>query len=252
MTNETASLILDGEDVPLRSFENSLTNFRQLLESLSKEISGDAGIEWVIDHLDISSTITRVRPETPRPEAVPPVMDGLMVVGRAMQVHGVIPYSATVRRSADALTGILNGRVTSLRIETSDDDVIIQSQRNGQERPASIKSFGTVTGRIQTLSSRGRYTFTLYDAVFNKAVSCYLRVDQEGVVRDKWDRRAIVEGTITRDPETGRPLNVRNIRAIEPLMDPIEGGYLPPLSDGHSEITAETTDEFIKRLRHAW
>lgn len=252
MPNDTASLILDGEDVPLRLFEEGVTNFRLLLDALSKTISGDAGIEWVVDRLDTSSTITRVRAQTSRPVEVAPVFRGLMAVGRALEVHQAIPYGRSVRKPAQALTGILNGRVTSLRIETSDEDVMIRKDHDGTPRLTTTKAFGAVTGRIQTLSSRGGYAFTLYDAVFDKAVSCYLQAEQEDWIRDKWDRRAIVEGLVSRDPETDRPLNIRGITAIEILPEPAVGVYLPTLNDLPPTNTGEGTDALIRRLRDAW
>ncbi len=81
MTNETASLILDGEDVPLRLFEDGVKSFRQLLDALSKTISGGADIEWVLDRLDTSSAITRVRAQTPQPAKVAPVVRVLCLLG---------------------------------------------------------------------------------------------------------------------------------------------------------------------------
>jgi hypothetical protein len=252
MTSETASLILDGEDVPLRLFEDGVKSFRQLLDALSKTISGGADIEWVLDRLDTSSAITRVRAQTPQPAKVAPVVRGLMLVGRALQVHEPVPYGREVRQPAEALTDILNGRVTSLRIETSDEDVTIRKLYDGSPRPATVKAFGAVMGRIQTLSSRGGYAFTLYDAVFDKAVSCYLQADQEDWIRDKWDRRAIVEGLVSRDPETDRPLNIRSITAIEVLPEPAADIYLPKLSDLPVTGSVEDADALIRRLRDAW
>ena len=75
-------------------------------------------------------------------------------------------------------------------------------------------AYGGVTGRIQTLSSRGGLRFTLFDTLFDRAVSCYLAEGQEELMRDVWGRMAVVEGLVTRDRATGRPQVIRSVRGV--------------------------------------
>jgi hypothetical protein len=79
---------------------------------------------------------------------------------------------------------------------------------------------------VQTLTSRGALRFTLYDTFYDKAVSCYLREGQEEIMRDVWGLTASVEGVVTRAPDSGRPLNVRNVWNVTPVKVAEPSGWL--------------------------
>jgi hypothetical protein len=111
--------------------------------------------------------------------------------------------------------------------------------------------YGAIEGRIQTLTNRGSLRFTLYDTHNDKAVSCYVAEGQEDLLRDVWGRRALVEGRIRRDSQTGRPLTIRDVRRIVPLPEPepyrfYEARGILPLMPGE-----EMPEERIRRLRDA-
>ena len=80
-------------------------------------------------------------------------------------------------------------------------------------------------GRIETVTRRKGLRFTLYDSLDDKAVSCYLEDGQEKLMRGAWGRRALVEGWVSRDPATGRPLTIRRVSHVELLPDVESGGY---------------------------
>jgi hypothetical protein len=63
--------------------------------------------------------------------------------------------------------------------------------------------------------------FTLYDRIDERPVSCYLAEGREDLMREIWDKLATVEGWVTRDPISGRPLAVRRITNVTLLT---EGG----------------------------
>ena len=87
-------------------------------------------------------------------------------------------------------------------------------------------AIGGVHGRIQTLTSRGGLRFTLYDTLYDRAVGCYLSEGQEEIMRDYWGQTAVVEGTVTRDPNSGRPLTVRHVRNVTPVRQVERMAYL--------------------------
>ena len=86
-------------------------------------------------------------------------------------------------------------------------------------------SIGAITGRVQTLSSRSGLRFNLYDTVHDRAVACYLGQGQEEIMREAWGNRATVVGRVSRDPVTGKPLSIRDIRKVELLDDVAPGTY---------------------------
>lgn len=102
---------------------------------------------------------------------------------------------------------------------------------------------------MQTLSSRGGLRFTLYDLLHDKAVSCYLAEGYEEIMRDLWGKIATVEGLVTRDPLSGRPLAVRQITTVTPKPDlPIS--YRDARGAAPS-LTGLLPEHPIRRLRDA-
>ena len=81
----------------------------------------------------------------------------------------------------------------------------------------------------------------------DRAVSCYVAEGHEAIMRDLWDKRAIVEGLVTREPNTGRPMSIRGVTTVR-LLDDKEGDYrdargVVPFAGGPSP------EEIIRRLR---
>jgi len=107
-------------------------------------------------------------------------------------------------------------------------------------------------GRIQTLTERAELKFTLYDSMFDRAITCFLSNDQREMMRNAWGHRAIVEGRITRDFLTGRPKEIRRIAHVKILDDVPAGSYraargVAPISAG--DLPSE---DAIRRVRDAW
>jgi len=141
--------------------------------------------------------------------------------------------------------GVVNGNVTAVRFETADSDIVVS------ERPEILvlpPAFSAVEGRIQTLTNRYSLRFTLFDFLHDRAVNCYLHEGQETIIREAWGRRAVVEGVVTRDAESGRPTSVRNISSIAILPDNMSGYQeargIVPVPDG-----APSPEIIIRRLR---
>jgi hypothetical protein len=112
-------------------------------------------------------------------------------------------------------------------------------------------AFGAVEGRVQTLSSRGGLRFTLYDSLHDRAVSCYLAEGHEDIMRDAWGRLAVVQGLVKRDPRTGRPVTIREVRSVELLGERSPHDYKRaraaiPLPEG-----ARRAEDVIRQLRDA-
>ena len=223
---DTVTLALDGA-VSLSEFSPAVARFDALLAALTAE-SGGGAIAWQIDALEYSSAITTARGVStngPMPERIVRVVRAYIEVGQALESGEAIPFSTAVRQSADALAGLLAGPgIEAIRFETADDDAIVRKPpgRPMAEASAARKrsaSYGAVTGRIQTLTSRNALRFALYDHIHDRAVSCYLVEGGEALMREMWDRLAIVEGWVSRDPESGRPLTIRRVSNITPLSE---------------------------------
>ena len=222
MSRDAITIVLNGE-VTLHDFATAVSGFLQLIESLQHDVARDAQIEWVIDSLEAGSATATVRgrPGTPDSgERVKDVVHAYEDIGRALESGSSLErYSAQVYASARRITGIINSRVRSVRFETDEVDAEIHapSARPGNEgsRTAPEARHGAVKGRVQSLSSRGGLRFTLYDLVDDRSVSCYLAEGNEDVMRNAWGKLVSVEGLVRRDPDTGRPTTIREVRSVE-------------------------------------
>jgi hypothetical protein len=261
MADDSLTLALTGDDIPLADFAVAVSRFRSLVDALTAEVATGSDIEWVLTALDFSSAITTVRGRTTKADAdgqVQRVIRAYEEAGDAV-VRGVpIPYSSKVAGEVVALTSLINGKIKSIRLETAEREIIVLTPHTAQPAavtvalaPAGGGSYGAVEGRVQTLTNRGALRFTLYDTLNDRAVACYLAEGREDLMRDVWGKRAIVEGWVQRDPLTGRALSVRRVSEITVLPENEPGSYraargILPLRPG--DLLPEV---MVRRLRDA-
>jgi hypothetical protein len=249
-TPETTLTLVLGGEVPLNQFTESMQNFRQLIDVLTQEVSGKAKISWIIDELAGGSAVATIRGEAEQLDDVERVVRAYSVVGRALERHEVIPYSPRVTDAARKLTSVLYGTITSIRFETQSDEATITTGAADQTR-ATLAAFGAIEGRIETLRSRRRLSFTLYDSLNDQAVYCLLRPQQAELVRDAWGRRVMVEGWIKREPTTGRPVVINPVERIRILPEVVPGSYRRARAVAPAPPGGPRSDVVIRRLRDA-
>jgi hypothetical protein len=259
MARDSATLGLLGDRVPLPEFVAAMTRFRALIEALSAEVAKEAKIDWVVDDLEIGSAIVAVRGEAADTAAVERVVDAYADCGHRLASHQPLPFARKAIDAAEGLVLLLNGNVEAIQFETPASDWIVRARvpdnivtlpfPNPLDVP--VDAYGAVEGRIQTVSNRRGLRFTLYDAVGDRAVMCYLDEEKAELIRNAWGRRAIIEGWVSRDPLTGRPLSIRRITAITELEDRSPGSYrdargVLPLAPG-----GMLPEDAIRRVRDA-
>ena len=231
MADETLTLALHG-DVSLDAFAVAIEHWRGLVAALTREVAPDQRIEWVIDELAAGSATATVRAVYDEPASALPIVRAYVDVGVALREGTPQLLTPAVRREATELTRLINGAIDYLRLETAERDLIVTTnydtliERATRDFPALPSAMGGVHGRIQTLTSRGPLRFTLYDLLFDRAVNCYLSEGQEEIMRDAWGETAVVEGLVTRDLDSGRPLNVREVWNVTPVRQVERHAYL--------------------------
>lgn len=254
---DTVTLVLAG-DVPVDQFSTAVSGLARLLQGLTHELADQQRIRWSIDQLDSGSATIAVRGYAESdPKIVQRVVRAYGLVGKALATGEAIPFAQRTTEAAYEIVGAINGDLHSITFETPDIDYIVSARPAPQPSLAETRrlevpvAYGSVQGRLQTLSSRGRLRFTLYDLVHDKAVSCYLGEGDEDLVRKRWGRLVTVEGYLSRDPLSGRPLAIRRISAIR---DIVEGGHSDyqrgrgALRDTPSTVTV---DQALRAVRDA-
>ncbi len=225
MAKETLTFALEG-DITLASFADALSEFNALLGNLSKEVGNNSPVEWVVEELYAGSAIATFHGVYDNIKIVETIIDAYEQVGEALSSGRDIPFSEAVRKNCRNITSVLNEKVTSLRFETPARDFIISGKSQIGEKSAPMKySLGTVKGTIQTVSMRKKLNFTVWDALFDKPVSCYIHEGQEELLRKSWGKQAVVTGRIGRQAESGRPIVIREVKNIEIMEKPERGSY---------------------------
>jgi hypothetical protein len=254
MNPDRIALKLNGV-VPLSDYAGVIDHFAQLISALSNEVAGKDRVRWEITHLEAGSALTEIRGYADDAQQVQRVIAAYAVVGEAIAQRTTIPYSFIVAEQARLLTSFINGHVKSIEFRVADQVATVAQPVAEAPAAERIYAVGTVTGQVDTLSKRRGYTFTLYDLIFDRAVTCYLYPEQEALMRNAWGKIATVGGEIWRDAETGRPLEVRNVTFVEtedePATDPETPGYLAAFGALSGLLTNLPSETVIRGLRDA-
>lgn len=230
MPADTLTIALTGE-VTLADFNESVARFHALVDALTDHAGGRGAIEWVVTELQAGSAEATIRAKPATKDAWPAierVVSSYIEVGAALERGAPPPFPEPVQRTAVDLLGVLSGAIESIRFETADDDAVVSSDSPRHATPPAVRarpSYGSVQGRVQTLSSRGALRFTVYDLLHDRAVSCYLAEGQEQLMRDAWGRIAEVAGFVSRETQTGRPVTVRRVTQVRVLPETDPDGY---------------------------
>lgn len=254
---DTLTLALDGT-VSLSEFSTAVSRFNGLVAALAADAKVE-GVIWQIDALDYSSAITTARGVSEngaKPEEIDRVIRAYLEVGQALEHGDTIPFSPTVCKEAEGIAAILRGSaVEAIRFETAESDAIIREPTVAVPTPTEPtgreEAYGAVTGRVQTLTSRNSLRFTLYDHIHDRAVSCYLVEGRESMMRQMWDRVATVEGWISRDPQTGRPLTVRRVSNVSALAEVEPQDYMKARGALPLKDSDPLPEVLTRRLRDA-
>ena len=257
--SDTVTLALQGT-VPLSEFSTAVARLHGLIGALAIEAQA-GGVTWQIEALEggsASMTARGVAENGVPPERIDRVVRDYLEVGRALEQRTTIPYPPAVRREAEALVEVLkSARIEEVRFETDESEAIVRqvSEARGGTRDAPTTqrrgAYGAVTGRVQTLTSRNSLRFVVYDHIYDRGVPCYLVEGREDMMREMWNRMAHIEGWVTRDPESGRPLAVRRVTRVTPITEAEPRDYLQARGVLPLAADAELPEHAIRRLRNA-
>ena len=245
MVTHTLTFALGGR-VEIGQFQEGITRFQRLVAALTPK----QGVKWVIEDLQSGSATITLIAETEAPDKAAKVVADYENIGKALANHEPLHCSKRAQKAAARIQDLAH-TIEYVRFETADSDHIVA--KNGATAPekALTVSIGAITGRVQTLTNRGRLRFNLYDHIHDKCVSCYLRPGQEEEMRTAWGQRARVSGTVSRDADLGLPVAVRQILKVEVLPEPTPGSYLAAKGAVPWQPEYENPETIIRRLRDA-
>jgi hypothetical protein len=257
VAKDTLTLVLNGK-VSLSDFSEAVTGLLNLVGGLQDDVAPGKHIAWLIDALEAGSATAGIRGvvgnESDLP-AVEQVVAAYEDVGRSIKTARQFSYSPRVKTAASRIISLVNGRITSVRFETADVDIEFSKRPGDFSAVTSLTisetAYGSVRGRVRSMTSRSGLRFTLYDLIDDRAISCYLAPGSEDIMREAWGKLVIVEGLVRRDPDTGRATTVRQVKDIQIISEGKPGDYREAIGAAAGFLGDELPEEVIRRARDA-
>lgn len=258
MAKDYVTFILDDE-LTLEEFTSAIVEFNSILENLTKAVSKDIKIKWILNGLNFGSAQTVAKgcyENEAQENIVHQTVEKYEQFSEDIFNGNIMNYPTELRKSASKIID-LSDRIP-IRFETEDKDVYLYKPQkkitkialNNIEDLIPDKTYGSVRGRVESISSRKELRFVLYDAVYDKAVSCYLKPEQKEQMRTIWGSLAYVEGTVKRDIHTGRPLTIRDITIIEKIEEIERDEWREAIGCCAVSIGSITPEEAIDIIRN--
>lgn len=254
MPRETVTLALNsGSDVSLSDFAKAVSCFDRLIKALSEAKAGRSEpVQWQMEELAVGSAVVTARATHSDPARVEAVTQAFEAVGHALGQGDPAPFGERVQAPARDMLALLSNGVREIRFETSEAEAVL---RSGQDRRPVVvpldASIGAVEGVVEVLSRRRGLHFNLYDPLLQRPVSCYVSGEHSDLMRDIWGKRVVVRGRVSREPERGYPVAVREITAIDPVGDRAAGSYRKARGIIPLEAGAPRPEETIRKMRDA-
>jgi len=253
---DSVTFRIDGE-VTIDELGLAFGRFAELLAALQEQ--GEANVRWVLADLSYSSAIAVAQAVPQDDDAVAAVpalvrsyLDAAKFADGRIEIVGLGAIGSRVLDAVLALTE-LAGVTHAVVLETDEDDVVFHAPAlrvapAGPQNAPNAKSYGTVRGRVETVSRHRRLRFNLYELATDRSVSCYLKPGDEEMMRDAWGKVADVAGTVTRDGLTGRALAIRGVTDVRVVDEGDPLGFLRALGVVPAKDPAEVV---IRRVRDA-
>jgi len=181
MKSDRVTLELKGT-VPLDIFATAMSAFSALIEALTIEVTGGAKVEWVVEELQGGSAYAAFVGQSDDFTAVQEVVRAYGIVGSSLKKGDAIPYSDEVRREVFRITEVMNGKVNAISMQDFTIGGEMEYVVPTLNASKTTVALGAVEGVVQTLSSRNKLRFTLYDSLNDRAVYCYLAPAQHDIM----------------------------------------------------------------------
>jgi hypothetical protein len=250
MAGDSVTFRLDGE-LTIDKVADAFARFGTVLDALGQEQK--ARVRWILAGLDFGSAGITARAEPLDDDSVvkiPLMTERFLSAGRQVS-RGEPDEERPLLRLVRDLTAFADEH-NRVILETADDEVIFSAPVpiaiSTTASPQTTKSLGTLRGRVETLSHRKGFRFTLYELATDQPVSCYLQADHEDLMRNAWGHIADVTGIVTRDRDTGRPLAVRSVTSVDVVNEGEPMGFLRARGVIGGSEPAEVV---IRRIRDA-
>jgi|SRR5665213_2301226 len=245
MTNLTLKIEGPRNRVPAAALASVLTETLSILGDLQGAHAPGHTLTWYVTGLSIGSAQAVLTAED--------ISDDALAVGRefvtalrVVEAGDLLPeyFSSKSLRSLTKLARPFGTPgVEYLEASVRSDDTVVTARATSKItenlvklQAARSRALGSITGTLDTISTRGPNKFQLLDPVSRRPVSCRFSDEQLDDIKDALRRRVVVSGIVVRN-SSGQPLRVEDaefsvLPDSEPLTDLV--GLDPDFTGGLS------------------
>lgn len=253
MVARSFTIQLDGT-VSLGRLTAALDAWQSALSAIAENIGQSHILGIKVDDLSVGSALVQVEVEFDAEEIASAFSQDYNRVGVQVRDGNILDFPANLKKPVKNLreAALMDG-TSGLTLSSDEVDILIrpdawrESQFVGPSRRVQTEAIGVVIGKLQSLTSRSALKVTVYDIINDKAVRCVLTDEQHELARDLWDSDVIVEGLVRRDPVTGRPLSIRDVRSIKPTQSRVDNYAWMKARGALSRIQPESSSEDLIR-----
>jgi len=236
MNDDSIYFKLEGK-VSIDDFATAVSAFKGLIEAITSDADPNAHVGWILSEAKGGSFEGQFMGVAENHGSRQALYTAIGEYGRlaeeAPRGSDLKDFSPYVRRHFYALTSVINGHVSGVRLKTSraeglateryreSEEVDSLALEKTPERPQSYVR-GSLRGRVSLLSFKGRDYFTLTRPHGGGDVQCYLADSEYAETIEEYSRKwVMVEGTVLRDTFTGDPKTITKITRIAafPMFD---------------------------------
>jgi hypothetical protein len=246
--------------VSVSTLTNALRNALDMLESIEADLSpSDSHLKWVVVKASMRSPLTLTI--GPQANGRPTAQMGKRVVTTAVRGLKEIELSATLPdhfkeetlAAAQQLISTAEKDGARLTLSSGHRDQVTptpQALRHIEEIVATARiylDYGTIEGRLETVSVRGRQHFFVFETLTEQRVECLPQRDEFEKSLSLLGKRVAVSGRIRYRNHKPTTIHVENLKVLR------ESSELPqPRDIGPIDITGGlSSEEYIRRMRDA-
>jgi hypothetical protein len=220
------TLALEGDAIPLEKFKQAVTSFLDLIESVSREATGTGQkIKWDVS-VKAGSALVQATPKrsVETREAINDVFDaipdGINSLERGIAAPPRLFNDAAVKavRRLSAVHEIDGNGLISVRIVGKSFDVPVThkvAKTVNELVGTSYESYGSIEGKLEALWAHEGFKFSVFDQLFARRVDCYVSDELVNDAIANFRQRVRASGTVQYN-KAGLPLNIM-VKAIQAL-----------------------------------
>ncbi len=214
------TLELKGKRITAARFRHAVDSFFAMMDEVTEQVAGKGkAVSWVIT-VKPGSAIIEATPEATSPEYADVGLRVLRAVQEgtaALERHASVPQfftEAAIQKFSDLASVVdVTGNdiaAVNLRFDGAEPVALTSAAMTNVQvlLEPNVHSYGTIEGKLQTLTNRRAWKFYVYEDLTDRRVECFFPSEMADTIETGWRKRVSVSGVISYR-KTGTPVNIR-------------------------------------------